>query len=403
MGPQEPYWRTNTSFSPPPFDFRFQGETLSFGSNDGNQLYGSSASSNSRESRSWLRGNQLATHQYLVSDGAGTNYSSPSDISPMQQWTPPAIQEINVNDYDSFGRDAASRSLSFSPAMEETSVDRDSAGSTSSRSDNTDYDSVAKSHPSHRNYSSRRCFMSKPIHPLSFTSQMPRREGTNSMPTALGELDASTSPREKHRLSSASGSLDLTDVSEQFESEVSYKSYNLSECFRCGLCERFLSQRSPWSSRRIVRSGDMPVAGVLSCRHVFHADCLEQITPKARRNDPPCPICSKVEEGNSPDQRAFSKFFPKLKHFGEAGPSKPWGCAHAGDCVQGALQGPQRNALLSLNRNRMRKNLSWKGSNPGKEFPGKLRKTSTFASPLHIGSSDHAAVGSSMKPGSNLK
>ncbi|GAA0175540.1 hypothetical protein LIER_28693 [Lithospermum erythrorhizon] len=403
MGPHEPHWHTNSSFSPPPFDFRFQGEALSFGSNEGNQLYGSSASSISRESRSWLRGNQLATHQYVVSDAAGTSYSNPSDISSVRQWTPPALQEINVDDYDNFGRDAALRSLSFSPAMEGTSVGLDSAGSVSSRSDSTDYESVAKSHPSHRNFSSRRCFMSKPIHPLSFPSEMPRRESVNSMPTALAELDASTSQIEKHLLSSASGSLDLTDVSDQFESEVSYKSYNISDCSRCGLCERFLSQRSPWSTRRIVRSGDMPVSGVLSCCHVFHAECLEQITPKARRNDPPCPICSKVEEGSSPDQRMFAKFFPRLKHFGEDGPSKPWGCVQAGDCVQGALQGPSRNAMVSLNWNRMRKNLSLKDGKPTKEFPGKLRKTSTFASPLYIGSADHPTVGSSMSLSSNLK
>lgn len=63
------------------------------------QLFGSSASSNSRESRSWLRGNHLANHQYMVSDGGGQYFSSPSDISPLQQWTPPTIQEINSDEY----------------------------------------------------------------------------------------------------------------------------------------------------------------------------------------------------------------------------------------------------------------------------------------------------------------
>nr|AAU90322.2 hypothetical protein SDM1_55t00009 [Solanum demissum] len=107
MGPHEPYWRTNSSFSPAPsrWDFRFQPETLSFGSNDGVQLYGSSASSNSRDSRSWVRGNQLANHQYLISDGVGAYCSSPSDISPAQQWTPPAIQEINIDDFGTSRRE----------------------------------------------------------------------------------------------------------------------------------------------------------------------------------------------------------------------------------------------------------------------------------------------------------
>lgn len=101
VGPHEPYWRTNTSFSPPPsrWDFQFQPEAVSFGSHDGIQLYGSSASSNSRESRGWVRGNNLTNHQFLVSDGIGPYLSSPADISPSQQWTPPAIQEISNDDY----------------------------------------------------------------------------------------------------------------------------------------------------------------------------------------------------------------------------------------------------------------------------------------------------------------
>lgn len=115
MGPHEPYWRTNSSFSPAPsrWDFRFQPETLSFGSNDGVQLYGSSASSNSRDSRSWMRGNQLANHQYLISDGVGAYCSSPSDISPAQQWTPPAIQEINIDDCGTSRRGKHIQSATF--------------------------------------------------------------------------------------------------------------------------------------------------------------------------------------------------------------------------------------------------------------------------------------------------
>ncbi|XP_055810051.1 uncharacterized protein LOC129880160 [Solanum dulcamara] len=397
MGPHEPYWRTNSSFSPAPsrWDFRFQPETLSFGSNDGVQLYGSSASSNSRDSRSWVRGNQLANHQYLISDGVGAYCSSPSDISPAQQWTPPAIQEINIDDYGTSRRDAITRPFSFSPTMEGTSIARDGRGSTSSRSDSSDCDSITKSHSSYRSFPSRRFFMSKPIHPLSFlTETTPRREAIDSLSAGFLEFDASTPQRDKYRLSSASGSLDLTEASESFQSDFLSKPCNPSDGFRCGLCERFLSQRSPWSSRRIVRSGDMPVAGVLSCRHVFHAECLEQATPKSCKSDPPCPICAKLEEGSSPEQRVFSKFFPRLKTFSEEGPSKPWGCAHSGDCVEGALHGPSRGTMLSLNQNRIRKNLSLKG-NSGKEFPGKLRKTNTFSSQLYIGSVDHAMVGSS--------
>lgn len=400
MGPNEPYWRTNTSFSPPPsrWDFRVQPEGLSFGSHDGIQLYGSSTSSNSRGSRSWVRGNHVSNNQYSTSDGVGPYFSSPSEISPARQWTPPTIQEIRVDDYATSSRRVLGP-LSFSPTMEGTSTVQDSRGSTSSRSDSSDYEPMARSHlSSHRNFSSRRCFMSKPIHPLSFPSEAPTREAADTTATGFSEFDTATPRREMHRLSSASGSIDFTDVAEPLESDSFGRSCNPPDSFKCGLCERFLSQRSPWSSRRIVKSGDMPVAGVLSCRHVFHAECLEQTTPKMRKNDPPCPLCVRSEDENSPEQRVFSKLrngFPKLRTFSEDGPSRPWGCSQAGDCVEGALHAPPRNTMLLLNRNRVRKNFPSKG-NPNKEFPGKLRKIGSYSSPLLIGRSvEQGAVGSS--------
>lgn len=106
MGPHEPYWRTNTSFSPPPsrWDFQFQSDGLQYGSHDGIQPYGSSRSSNSKESRSWVRGNQLYNHHYSASDSAGMLLSSSSDLSQGPQWTPPAIQEISVDDFESTAR-----------------------------------------------------------------------------------------------------------------------------------------------------------------------------------------------------------------------------------------------------------------------------------------------------------
>lgn len=101
--PHEPYWRANSSFSPTPsrWDFQFQseGEGLPHVSHDNIQLYGSSTS-NSKESKNWVRGNLLYNHQYSASDGAGEFLSSPSDLSPGPQWTPPAIQEIRIDDYE---------------------------------------------------------------------------------------------------------------------------------------------------------------------------------------------------------------------------------------------------------------------------------------------------------------
>ncbi|CAH9096712.1 unnamed protein product [Cuscuta epithymum] len=262
--------------------------------------------------------------------------------------------------------------------MEVTSIARDGRVSISSRSDSSDSESMTKSHSSHRNFPSRRYFMSNPVHPLSIPSGTPKRGVFGFSP-----FRSSTPLREKHRFSSASCSVDhweeATDPPAETDGLTS-RSLNVSDSpIKCGLCDRFLSQRSPWSSKRIVRTSDMPVAGVLSCRHVFHAECLDQTTPKARKSDPPCPVCARLEEGSSPGQRTG---FLKL-----SGPSKPWGCALAGDCVEGS-----RNTILSLNRNRIRKSLSLK-ANLGKEFPGKFRKTdSPCSSQWFVESMDHATT-----------
>ncbi|VFQ74825.1 unnamed protein product [Cuscuta campestris] len=228
--------------------------------------------------------------------------------------------------------------------MEGNSNARDGRGSTSSRSESSDSESIAKSHSSHRNFPSYRYFMSKPIHPLSLPPKTPKRG-----PVPASELGSPTPLGEKHRSSSASISVDLTeeDPDPPLEPERPVgSSLTVSDSpIKCSLCNRYLSQRSPWSARRIVRTSDMPVAGVLSCCHVFHAECLDQTTPKARKTDPPCPVC-----------------------------------------VDGS-----RNTILSLNRSRIRKSMSLKG-NMGKEFPGRLGRISPFSSQSFVESMDHAAL-----------
>ncbi|KAL8150159.1 hypothetical protein V2J09_019967 [Rumex salicifolius] len=396
VGPHEPYWRMNTSFSPPParWDYHFQTEGLRYGSNDSLQLFDSSTSSNSKESRSWVRGMYQHSHQYPPSDGTILDGSSPSDSALIQPWTPPPRQGISTDDLGTTTkRETMSGPLFFTPTMEGASITRDARGSTSSRSDGSDFDHTIKLRLStQRSCPSRRSFMSKPVHPLSFSHQIPSREASENTRVPYLEYENA------HHSSSGSSSMDLTDIAEQFDSDNFAQTYvNPTEGFRCGLCDRFLSQRSPWSSRRIVRSKDMPVTGVLSCRHIFHAECLEQSTPKAQKSDPPCPLCSKPEEGQAEHSVLSNK-----TSIEEAGPSsRPWGCGQGGDCVEGAVRGPHRSSMLFLGRNRMKKNLSLKG-NTGREFPGKLRKIGSH--PLQflggkfvdqgLGSSSKAAAGS---------
>lgn len=282
-------------------------------------------------------------------------------------------------------------------SLQGTSGNPESRGSTSSFSDSSESDPTFKSCPSnHCNSSSRRSFFSKPIHPLFFPTQATSEASTTPATGSL-RFDAATLRRDSRRLTSASSSIDFSDISEQFESENLDRLCISSDSFKCGLCERFLSQRSPWSSRQIV-SGDMPVAGVLSCCHVFHAECLEQTTPTAHKNDPPCPLCVRSDEEKFPELQVFPRLknrFSSVTPSSEFGPSRPWGFVTKGDSVEGALHAPHQNTMLLLNRNRMRKNLFLKG-NSGKEFPGKLMKSGSYSSQLLNGKSvDFGTVGCS--------
>ncbi|KAL9246376.1 hypothetical protein vseg_019918 [Gypsophila vaccaria] len=320
-----------------------------------------------------MRGGEYQHAHQSATEGSVLYCSSPSDTSFIHPWTPPPTQSVKMDDFETPAkRGAKSGPLCFTPTMEGTSMVADGVGSTSFRSDCSEFGHPGKLHLSTpRNFPSRRSFKSKPIHPLSFPAQSPFTEASGHF-----EYDATTPLRNTRRLSSDSSSIDLADIADQFEPDYRSRSCNPCEPNKCGVCDRLLSQRSPWSSRRIVKCGDMPVTGVLSCRHVFHAECLEQTTPKSHKSDPPCPICAKVEEQNSPEQCTFPKMsntFSRLRAFSGEGSSRSWGCAQVGDCVEGA----HRSSMLLLNRNKMKKNISLKG-NPGKDFPGKPKKSGSY-------------------------
>ncbi|KAJ4721219.1 RING/U-box superfamily protein [Melia azedarach] len=215
-----------------------------------------------------------------------------------------------------------------------------SFGSPSSLSESSQWESTSKRPFAlpNRNIQSRRAYMSKAVYPLMFhnpvsdcetfgdadTSSVGRLTpsedhispshwfDSNSSTvqkfhrtlTELQRLETSPDPgassrREGFRWSSAS-SYDFGfdgerfDIAEHIDVESLRSPIGAAVGQKCGVCGKLLSQKSPWSSHRIMRGGDMPTAGVLPCSHVFHAECLEQLTPKTQIHEPPCPLCQKI-------------------------------------------------------------------------------------------------------------
>ncbi|XWS62753.1 hypothetical protein CRYUN_Cryun06bG0038000 [Craigia yunnanensis] len=64
----------------------------------------------------------------------------------------------------------------------------------------------------------------------------------------------------------------------------------------CGVCSKLLSEKSLWSSQKIIISSELSVVAVLTCGHVYHAECLENMAPEIDKYDPACPICTLGEK-----------------------------------------------------------------------------------------------------------
>ncbi|XP_057788336.1 uncharacterized protein LOC131005390 [Salvia miltiorrhiza] len=67
-----------------------------------------------------------------------------------------------------------------------------------------------------------------------------------------------------------------------------------SDLQTCGICTKLCTQRSSWgwSSQTMVSTNELSVVSVLNCGHVYHAECLESMTPEINKYDPACPVCT---------------------------------------------------------------------------------------------------------------
>ncbi|CAI9101966.1 OLC1v1000143C1 [Oldenlandia corymbosa var. corymbosa] len=60
----------------------------------------------------------------------------------------------------------------------------------------------------------------------------------------------------------------------------------------CGICAKLLTEKSLWGSQKIIPTNELAVVAVLICGHVYHAECLENMTPEVNKYDPGCPVCT---------------------------------------------------------------------------------------------------------------
>lgn len=66
----------------------------------------------------------------------------------------------------------------------------------------------------------------------------------------------------------------------------------------CGVCMKLLIERSSWGwrSQKMIPTNELAVVSVLTCGHVYHAECLENMTTEVNKYDPPCPVCTYGEK-----------------------------------------------------------------------------------------------------------
>ncbi|PKA61828.1 hypothetical protein AXF42_Ash008660 [Apostasia shenzhenica] len=326
MDPSETRLRLNSSFSPPlsrRWQCRFPLDESAHETPSA-RFYGSSLSSRSKGSRSGVSSDQYANYHHSVSEGELPYFDSPSNSlqaprssSPVQSYdlgelsmpTPGASLESSMYPR----RNQRHYTLANIPQFSPSPLSQSSRWASSNK------------HPAvltPRNFPGRRSFMSTPVYPLIFHSPASDIESIAGPSTSNRLIPENTfnsdikshkplshyqkvnfSPdsganirREGFRWSNNS-SFDFGADGEvvDFMEHIGFENLASPSCpvgqRRCELCYRLLQQKSPWSSQRIIRNRDLPIAGVLPCGHVFHADCLEETTPKSQIQDPPCPLC----------------------------------------------------------------------------------------------------------------
>ncbi|XP_075501690.1 uncharacterized protein LOC142539840 [Primulina tabacum] len=101
--------------------------------------------------------------------------------------------------------------------------------------------------------------------------------------------------RERWSFNSETSSFSLEKVTRSSGRNSKYPSFDLQTC---GICARLLMERSAWgwNNQKIISTNELTVVSVLTCGHVYHAECLDCMTPEIHKFDPVCPVCTLGEK-----------------------------------------------------------------------------------------------------------
>lgn len=112
-------------------------------------------------------------------------------------------------------------------------------------------------------------------------------DGWSTVPPGFPEL-MGTPQRQRWSLDSES----FGSNRERLARSSSWFSASPVDLRTCSFCSKVLKEKSPWSTQNIYSNNDLSVVAVLICGHVYHAECLENMTSDINKYDPACPVCS---------------------------------------------------------------------------------------------------------------
>ncbi|KAG9449754.1 hypothetical protein H6P81_009719 [Aristolochia fimbriata] len=143
----------------------------------------------------------------------------------------------------------------------------------------------------------------------------------------------------------------------------------------CGICSKLLTDKSSFSSQKIIANNELSVVAVLVCGHAYHADCLEYVTPETSKFDPSCPVCttggkpSKIF-GKAPKIEVEPRYRNKISRIGIADVDLE-DAAFSGQTKKGGKAGSKLSASSmksSLGRPFLRRHFSIGGSKPSRSM-----------------------------------